>query len=138
VLIIERGGSVRLVKGAFADARPHVFRSRAKIDETYLALVRTMLGVAAKARGFRPVSGTHDDALIAEIRRVAKSGGWHPGAYEARCCTACAPSCRSSCARKASRCGSICRSAATGGPTPSAASAKARATPRCWRALVSG
>jgi proline dehydrogenase len=80
--VIEQGGSVRLVKGAFVDARPHAFQSRAAIDQNYLALARTMLGAAAKAAGFRPVFGTHDDALIGEIRLIAKNGGWSPGAYE--------------------------------------------------------
>jgi proline dehydrogenase len=80
--IVEQGGRVRLVKGAFADARPHAFQSRAEIDESYLALARVMLGATAKARGFRPVFGTHDAALIAEIRLIAKNGGWSPGAYE--------------------------------------------------------
>lgn len=80
--IIDQGGSVRLVKGAFADTRPHAFQSRAEIDANYLALARIMLGPEARARGFRPVFGTHDDALIAEIRLVARNSGWSPGAYE--------------------------------------------------------
>jgi proline dehydrogenase len=80
--IIAGGGSVRLVKGAFADRRPHAFQARAEIDENYLALARMMLGSNAKASGFRPVFGTHDDALITEIRLIAKKGGWQPGAYE--------------------------------------------------------
>jgi proline dehydrogenase len=80
--IIAGGGSVRLVKGAFADSRPHAYQSRAEIDGNYLELARRMLSADAKACGFRPVFGTHDDALIAEIRLIAKSGGWHPGQYE--------------------------------------------------------
>ncbi|WP_119303775.1 proline dehydrogenase family protein [Dongia deserti] len=80
--IIAGGGSVRLVKGAFADPRPHAFQSRDAIDENYLALARMMLSADAKARGFRPVFGTHDDALIAEIRQVADTGGWESGQYE--------------------------------------------------------
>jgi proline dehydrogenase len=80
--IVERGGSVRLVKGAFADGRTHAFQSRAEIDTSYLALARAMLGAEARMRGFRPVFGTHDDALIAEIRLIARNGGWSPGSYE--------------------------------------------------------
>ena len=26
--------------------------------------------------------GTHDEALSAEIRRIARNGGWQPGQYE--------------------------------------------------------
>jgi len=81
-LIIAGGGGVRLVKGAFADPRSHAYQARAEIDGNYLKLARMMLGMEAKASGFRPVFGTHDDALIAEIRIIAKNGGWQPGAYE--------------------------------------------------------
>lgn len=80
--IIEAGGQVRLVKGAFADSRPHAFQGKAEIDGNYLALARRMLGIEAKQSGFRPVFGTHDAALIAEIRLIAKNGGWQPGQYE--------------------------------------------------------
>ena len=80
--IIAGGGSVRLVKGAFADPRPHAFQSKVEIDGNYLALARRMLSADAKASGFRPVFGTHDEALIAEIRLIAKNGDWQPGAYE--------------------------------------------------------
>lgn len=80
--IIAAGGQVRLVKGAFADARPHAFQSGQEIDANYLKLAGMMLSPEAKARGFRPVFGTHDDRLIPEIRRLARDGGWQPGAYE--------------------------------------------------------
>lgn len=80
--IIAAGGQVRLVKGAFADARLHAHQGRAAIDANYLALARTMLSAEAKASGFRPVFGSHDEALISEIRRIAKNGGWQPGQYE--------------------------------------------------------
>jgi proline dehydrogenase len=80
--IIAAGGQVRLVKGAFADPRPHAYQGKAEIDDNYLALARRMLSAEAKASGFRPVFGTHDDALIAEIRLIAKNAGWQPGQYE--------------------------------------------------------
>jgi proline dehydrogenase len=80
--IIAAGGQVRLVKGAFADPRPHAHQGGAAIDASYLALARKMLSAEAKASGFRPVFGTHDEALIAEIRRIARNGGWQPGQYE--------------------------------------------------------
>lgn len=80
--VIAAGGHVRLVKGAFADPRPHAFQSRAEIDANYLKLAAMMLSAQAKAAGFRPVFGTHDDALILEIRRSANGNGWRPGEYE--------------------------------------------------------
>jgi proline dehydrogenase len=80
--IIASGGQVRLVKGAFADPRPHAYQGNVEIDGNYLALARRMLSIEAKQSGFRPVFGTHDDALIAEIRLIAKNGGWQPRQYE--------------------------------------------------------
>jgi proline dehydrogenase len=80
--LIAAGGHVRLVKGAFADPRPHAYQGKAAIDASYLDQARRMLGADAKASGFRPVFGTHDDQLIAEIRLIAKNGGWQPGQYE--------------------------------------------------------
>jgi proline dehydrogenase len=80
--IIAAGGQVRLVKGAFADPRPHAHQGKVAIDASYRALARRMLSGEARASGFRPVFGTHDEALIAEIRRIAKGNGWRPGQYE--------------------------------------------------------
>jgi proline dehydrogenase len=79
--IIAAGGMVRLVKGAFADSRPHAFQARDEIDGNYLALAKMMLAPEAKTRGFRPVFGTHDDRLIPQIRRLARDNGWQPGEY---------------------------------------------------------
>ena len=80
--IIASGGSVRLVKGAFADPGPHAFQSRGEIDSNYLALAMMMLGDKAKASGFVPVFGTHDAGLIDTIRGIARRSGWRPGSYE--------------------------------------------------------
>lgn len=80
--IIAGGGSVRLVKGAFADPRPHAFQTRAEIDGNYLRLAQAMLSADAKAGNFRPVFGTHDAALIAKIRLIARARGWSADAYE--------------------------------------------------------
>ena len=80
--IIASGGSVRLVKGAFADPGVHAFQSRDEIDSNYLALALMMLGDTARASGFRPVFGTHDATLIETIRGIARKGGWIPGQYE--------------------------------------------------------
>jgi proline dehydrogenase len=79
--IIAAGGMVRLVKGAFADSRPHAFQARDEIDGNYLALAKMMLSPEAKARGFRPVFGTHDDKLMPQIRQLARENGWRPGEY---------------------------------------------------------
>lgn len=79
---IAAGGEVRLVKGAFADPRPHAYQRGDEIDANYLKLAGMMLSADARARGFRPVFGTHDDALIPRIRQIARDNGWQPGQYE--------------------------------------------------------
>jgi len=80
--IIAAGGEVRLVKGAFADPRPHAFQNGREIDANYLKLAGMMLSADAKVQGFRPVFGTHDDKLIPQIRNLARANGWRPGEYE--------------------------------------------------------
>jgi proline dehydrogenase len=79
--IIAEGGAVRLVKGAFADARPHAFQG-AEIDANYLRLAAMMLAPEAKAAGFRPIFGTHDDRLQPQIRALAQRNGWQADEYE--------------------------------------------------------
>ncbi len=79
--IIAEGGTVRLVKGAFADRGAHAFQGAAEIDGSYRRLAAQMLAPEAKALGFRPVFGTHDDKLIGAIRSLARDGGWQPGEY---------------------------------------------------------
>ncbi|HET6159677.1 MAG TPA: proline dehydrogenase family protein [Dongiaceae bacterium] len=131
--IIAAGGHVRLVKGAFADSRPHAFQSRDEINENYLRLGRMMLGATAMQSGFRPVFGTHDEALIAEIRIIAKNGGWQPGAYEFEMLYGVRPQLQRQLHDAGEQVRLYLPSAVPGGPTLSAGSAKARATPRCWR-----
>ena len=60
--------AVRLVKGAFADRRPHAFQQRSEIDANYLRLPDRMLALPARSVGFRPVFGTHDERMIEPIR----------------------------------------------------------------------
>jgi len=76
------GAMVRLVKGAFVGSAEVAHTARRDIDAAYRALAATMLSPAARSAGTRPVFGTHDERIVAEVRALARDNGWQPGAYE--------------------------------------------------------
>ncbi|MEN8188863.1 MAG: proline dehydrogenase family protein [Thermodesulfobacteriota bacterium] len=80
--IIESGGKVRLVKGAFAEPESIAFTRRKEIDQSYFELARKMLSDQAKRTSFYPVFGTHDDVMIDKIITYATEHGWAPDTYE--------------------------------------------------------
>ncbi|WP_025135438.1 proline dehydrogenase family protein [Achromobacter sp. DH1f] len=73
--------SLRLVKGAFPE-RALDHPGRAGIDHAYLDAASIMLSPAARAAGFLPVFGTHDDRLAGAIMALARERGWAPDAFE--------------------------------------------------------
>ncbi|CAB3907061.1 proline dehydrogenase family protein [Achromobacter deleyi] len=73
--------SLRLVKGAFPE-RALDHPGRAAIDHAYLDAASIMLSPAARAAGFLPVFGTHDDRLAGAIMALARERGWAPDAFE--------------------------------------------------------
>jgi len=81
--LIESGApAVRLVKGAFAENSSRAFQNRREIDENYLKLASIMLSGKARAAGFRPVFGTHDEKVARQVIDLARLRGWQPGEYE--------------------------------------------------------
>lgn len=80
--VIENGGKVRLVKGAFVDAKDVAFTTEAEIKENYRKLVSLMLSPQARESGFYPIVATHDDRILAEAVMLARVNGWPQGAYE--------------------------------------------------------
>ena len=80
--LLAAGATVRLVKGAFVGSPQTAFAARPDIDASYRALAGRMLSEDARAAGMRPVFGTHDEAIIAELRKLARRNGWRPGEYE--------------------------------------------------------
>lgn len=75
-------GTVRLVKGAFAEGGGRAFRSRAAVRENYLRLARRMLSAEARAAGLRPVFATHDEGLTRRLLDLVAARGWPPGSFE--------------------------------------------------------
>ena len=80
--IIEAGGGVRLVKGAYKEPASVAYPKKADVDANYLTLAKTMLGPAARQRGFRAVFGTHDVAIIDAIQQHAKASGVGTDGFE--------------------------------------------------------
>ena len=80
--IIEAGGGVRLVKGAYKEPATVAYPKKVDVDSSYLVHARTMIGADAQARGLRAVFGTHDVTIIDAIQQHAKGTGVANDAYE--------------------------------------------------------
>ena len=80
--LMGRGIGIRLVKGAYKEPDTVAFPKKSDVDANYLALAQTMLDAGSRASGARPVFGTHDLKLIADIRRHAQSTGVKPAEFE--------------------------------------------------------
>jgi len=72
---------IRLVKGAYREAGSVALQSRAEIDASYRSIAKELLS-AAKAGGARAVFGTHDLALVSQIRADARAIGVPESAFE--------------------------------------------------------
>lgn len=71
---------IRLVKGAYRESDAVALQRRPEIDARYRALASTLLG--ARAQGARVVFGTHDMALLAQIRNDARDLGVQESSFE--------------------------------------------------------
>jgi proline dehydrogenase len=79
---ISNGGSVRLVKGAFAENRKIALTSKREINQAFYNQSRMMLSSEAKKSGFYPIFATHDDQMIDKINRIASENNWAKNEYE--------------------------------------------------------
>ena len=66
--LLEKGGKVRLVKGAYRESDEVVYSSRSEISQSYLRLMEVLFD-----RGNDFAIATHDSELIAEARRLSDS-----------------------------------------------------------------
>ncbi len=79
---IKNGGTVRLVKGAFAEGKDKAFTNSGEIDNHFLKLADMMLSKEAYKTGFYPIFGTHDDRMIDKIIKIAQNRKWKKDEYE--------------------------------------------------------
>jgi proline dehydrogenase len=73
--------AIRLVKGAYAEPPDVAFPAKADVDASYFSLGGRLLESAARG-GARPVFGTHDQRLIAQLCARASALGVKRGGYE--------------------------------------------------------
>ena len=66
--ILEGGGRVRLVKGAYKEGLDFVYQSRREVRENYSRLLKKLF---ERGEGF--AVGTHDSVLVDEARKLADS-----------------------------------------------------------------
>jgi proline dehydrogenase len=79
--LLAGGGSVRLVKGAYAESSQVAMPRKRDVDAAYLRLAQRMLG-EGRGPGSRMVFGTHDMKLVSAIRDRAAAAGLPRGAFE--------------------------------------------------------
>lgn len=66
--ILDAGGTVRLVKGAYRESPDFVFQTRAEVRENFAKLMGILF-----ERGKRFAIGTHDSVLIGRAKSMAES-----------------------------------------------------------------
>ena len=66
--ILDAGGTVRLVKGAYKESRDYVFPTRNEVSDNFTRLMGTLF-----ERGKRFAIGTHDSSLIEKAQSLARS-----------------------------------------------------------------
>ena len=74
------GGSIRLVKGAYAEPPEIAFAKKAETDAAYFEIAQRMLAAATPQQS--QVFGTHDLTLVDRIRAQATAKGLPKGAWE--------------------------------------------------------
>ncbi len=79
---IGNGGSVRLVKGAFAENRKIALTSKKEVNQAFYNQSKMMLSSEAKRSGFYPIFATHDDQMIDKINVIASENNWAKHEYE--------------------------------------------------------
>lgn len=65
-LIVEQGGSIRLVKGAYKEPLAVAFQDKKEVDANYEAIMKELV-----LTNTRPAIATHDEKLINEAKRFA-------------------------------------------------------------------
>jgi proline dehydrogenase len=71
------GARVRLVKGAYREPGDVAFQRKSQVDEAYVALAKRLL-----IHGNYPAIATHDEAILAEVKRFAAGHGITADRYE--------------------------------------------------------
>ena len=79
--LVRLSAAVRLVKGAYREPVGVALASKPGVDAAYLALADQLLRAPPLRRG-APTFGTHDLAILEQVRARAEGDGVPPGGYE--------------------------------------------------------
>jgi proline dehydrogenase len=74
--------SIRLVKGAYREARGVAFPRKSDVDRNFVRLAARLLRARAQGGQGRPVVATHDPRMLAEASRIARELGLDRKAFE--------------------------------------------------------
>ena len=74
--------SIRLVKGAYNEAKEVAYPDKREVDEHYFTLSRTLLQARLNGGMARPVIATHDTRMIESVNRMAVELGADKDDYE--------------------------------------------------------
>lgn len=80
--IIEAGGGIRLVKGAYQESPAIAYQRRDDICQASFRVIDMMLSPAAVANGAYLALGSHDPVLIEALLRTANRRGLSPSQFE--------------------------------------------------------
>ena len=80
--LIERGGGVRLVKGAYREPAAVAYARKRDVDDNFLALADRLLSAQARSAGVRAVFGTHDRRMIEAVQALGSAASIPAGAFE--------------------------------------------------------
>jgi len=75
--VIERGGRIRLVKGAYKEPKAIAYQTKAEVDDAFVQIMRMLLKDAD-----HPAIATHDPAMIAATKARATELGLAPDRFE--------------------------------------------------------
>jgi len=75
--ITALGASVRLVKGAYKEPSSVAYQRKSDVDAAYARMMQAVL-----TTGHHPAIATHDPALIARAREIARDDGIAPDQFE--------------------------------------------------------
>ncbi len=67
--LLQRGASIRLVKGAYKEPPEIAFPKKGDVDENYFVLAKEMLKAKSVGKCPRAAFGTHDVALISRLEK---------------------------------------------------------------------
>jgi proline dehydrogenase len=80
--IVERGGAIRLVKGAYKEPPEIAYQGKKEINQATMRIMELFLTPAARAQGAYLILGSHDPELIEWLIRQTTAQGISPTEFE--------------------------------------------------------